>query len=229
METQIRTIQQLALAEFIGTFWLVFWGTGAIIFHDLVYPIGAFGISLAFGLAVYTAILLVGKISGAHLNPAVSLLFFWRKELNQKTAIAYISAQFLGAILASFILKLIAPTHLHLGSTFPHCGTGLSLILECFMTIVLCAGILYFATSKWEKWTGAVASSIVFLEAFFGGSFTGASMNPARSLGPALASFQLEDVWIYILAPSVGAWLAVLLFKKFNFSKQTPTPSNSAD
>ena len=200
------------LAECIGTFFLVFAGTGAIMADQLSDgSIGHVGIALSFGLVVMAAIYAFGESSGAHINPAVSIAFRLAKRLSTKDCLAYIIAQCTGAIAASFLLKSLHPAHLSLGETIPTIPLTGAFIYEVLLSFFLMFVILSVATGAKEK--GLVAAlaigGTVALEALFAGPITGASMNPARSLGPALVSGDLMDLWIYLLAPTLGACLAV--------------------
>ena len=213
METQIRRLYQSGLAESLGTFIIVFIGTGSIIWNDLISPIGGLGISISFGFAVYFGIVVSAKYSGAHLNPAVSVMLYFKKDITTKRLINHLLFQCFGAIAASLLLYVLAPNHETLGSTLPSSGVLNSFILEFLMTLALCYTILWFSGSQYSKWTKHAVSIVVFLEAYFGGPYTGASMNPARSLGPALFSGNLDTLWIYIPAPILGAIAAFVLCK----------------
>ncbi|MEZ4721151.1 MAG: aquaporin [Flavobacteriales bacterium] len=210
------------LAEMFGTFALVLVGTGAIIVDD--YSGGAvshLGVSVAFGLIVTAMIYTFGKLSGAHINPAVSIGFLLNKKLNGRDSVGYVTFQLIGAICASLILKLLF-VHDRLGATIPS-GTALeSFVLELIMTFGLMLSILI--VSKYLPALTAIAvGAVVGLEAYFGGPTSGASMNPARSIGPALISGNWQHQWIYVVAPIVGAVLAAILF---NTILKNPNPLN---
>lgn len=201
-------------AELLGTFALVFAGTGAIIVNDLTNgTIGHAGIALTFGLIVMAMIQTFGDISGAHFNPAVSLAFAAAGKLPWARVPGYAGAQALGALLASGSLRLIFPTHGGLGTTLPSGSAGQSFVLEMILTAMLMLTILSVSTGKKEKGitAGLAIGAVVALEAMFAGPVCGASMNPARSLGPALVSGHLDHLWLYLLAPVLGALLAVPL------------------
>ena len=215
-----------ALSEFAGTYLLVFIGTGSVIFHDLISPIGTFGIALAFGLAVALGVKLFGNISGAHMNPAVSISFFYNKHLTFKELINYIIAQFLGALLASLTLHFLFPTHQTLGLTVPKIGLLNTFLLETLLTFILVLGIYLFRDSKWSKYTGYAAAVIVLFEAYLAGPLTGASMNPARSFAPALISGHLDAIIIYLIAPVFGGLLSLKICS--NFSTKTPCCSSGS-
>jgi aquaporin NIP len=201
-------------AEFFGTFCLVFAGTGAIIINDVAGgAVSHVGIALTFGLVVLAMIYALGDVSGAHLNPAVTLAFAAARRLEWRWAAPYVASQTLGAITASLLLRGMFPHHPTLGATSP-AGTGMqSFVLEIVLTLVLMFVILSVSTGAKEKGitAGIAIGSIIGLEALFAGPISGASMNPARSFAPALVSLHLEHVWIYLAAPLIGAYLAVPL------------------
>lgn len=206
--------RSLLVAEFLSTFALVFAGTGAIIANDFSGgAVSHTGIAIVFGLIVMAMIYTVGEVSGAHMNPAVTLAFFISGRFPAKNIAPYLLSQFAGAILASFVYRTIFPDHPHLGSTLPVVGVWATLVLELILTFFLMMVILHTATGSREQgmMAGIAIGGTVGLEAMFAGPWTGASMNPARSLGPALVSGQLEHLWIYFVAPVVGAALAVLV------------------
>jgi len=198
------------LAEFTGTFFLVLIGTGAIVIDQ--HSNGAvthLGISAAFGLIVLAMIFVFGKTSGAHLNPAVSLAFVINKTFNLKELIPYLLSQFSGALIASFVLKISFPANEFLGTTLPAGSVMQSFFLEVVLTFILMMVIL-----RTSGTFGIIAIGLtVGLEAYFAGPFCGASMNPARSIGPALISGHTEHLWLYIIAPTLGALAAVLTNK----------------
>lgn len=201
------------LAEIIGTFALVFCGTGAIIINqESNGAVTNVGIAITFGLIVASMIYALGDISGAHLNPAVTLAFWLAKEFPAKQILPYITSQMIGALLASSILKFLFPANDTLGSTLPIGLPLQSFILEIILTFFLMFVILQVAKGSKEQgmFAGIAIGSVVLLEAMFAGPICGASMNPARSIGPALISGHTEHLWIYIAAPITGAFLAVL-------------------
>ena len=201
-------------AEGFGTFVLVFAGTGAIVINDASGgAITHVGVALTFGLVVLAMIYTLGDISGAHLNPAVSLGFYAAGRTELRQTIQYIVSQMLGAILASFALRLLFPAHPNLGATTPSGSSVQSFILEVILTWILMLVILSVSTGAKEKGitAGIAVGAVVGLEALFAGPISGASMNPARSFGPALLSLHGQDLWIYLLAPVIGALAAVPL------------------
>jgi len=202
------------LAELLGTFALVFAGTGAIVINDLTQgSIGHAGIALTFGLVVMAMIQTFGDISGAHFNPAVSLAFAVAGKLPWARVPGFVGAQCVGAVLASGLLRWLFPSHALLGATLPSGPVSQSFILEVVLTAMLMLTILSVSTGAKEKGiTAALAiGAVVALEAMFAGPICGASMNPARSLAPALVSGPLDHLWLYLLAPVIGALLAVPL------------------
>ncbi len=200
------------IAEFIGTFALVFCGTGAAIINDITAgSIGQVGIGLTFGAIVCVMIYSFGSISGAHINPAVSLSMLSIKKMKLIDSMGYIVVQVLGAIAASFTLHFLFPTHEGLGATLPLGSQGQSFVLELILTYFLMLVILMVGNhNELSSFTGMAVGATVMLEATFAGPICGASMNPARSIGPALVSGNLSSLWIYIAAPILGALLSAL-------------------
>lgn len=200
-------------AEFVGTFALVFAGTGAIIIDDVSHgAITHVGVALTFGLVVLAMIYALGDISGSHLNPAVTTAFWLAGRLSPKLVLPYVGSQILGAFGASATLRLLFPLHPTLGSTLPAGSAAQSFILEFILTLLLMFVILNVSTGAKEKGitAGIAVGAVIGLEAMFAGPICGASMNPARSLAPAVVSGQLGSLWIYLVAPTSGAALAVL-------------------
>jgi aquaporin NIP len=201
------------LCEGIGTFFLVFAGTGAVIANDLFGgQITHVGIALSFGFVVMAVIYAFGSVSGAHINPAVTLGFCVIKRLSLHDAIKYIISQCLGACVASVMLAVMYQNHKSLGATLPAINVWGAFVYEFLLTWFLMMVILSVATGAKEKglMAGVAIGGTVALEALFAGPVTGASMNPARSLAPALISGNISDLWIYIFAPILGAVLASL-------------------
>lgn len=202
------------IAEFFGTFGLVFAGTGALVINDVSGGvIGHVGIALTFGLIIMVMIYAIGDISGAHINPAVTLGFFVARRFDAKQVLPYLASQCLGAITASLILRMLFPLHPNLGTCQPAGTEWQSFVLEFFLTLFLMFVILNVSTGAKEKGitAGLAIGGTIALDALFGGPITGASMNPARSLGPALVSGQFNALWVYLLAPVLGAIAAVFL------------------
>jgi len=213
------------LAEIIGTFALVFCGTGAIIInHESAGAVSHVGIAITFGLIVMTMIYAVGDISGAHLNPAVTIAFSAAKEFPAKEVIPYIISQSIGAFLASGVLRFLFPSNFLLGATLPAGSEMQSFVLEIILMFFLMFVILQVAKGSKEKglFAGIAIGSVVLLEAMFAGPICGASMNPIRSIAPAFVSGHLEHLWIYIFAPIIGALLAVMCWKILKPLENTP-------
>jgi aquaporin Z len=198
------------LSEFIGTFLLVFCGTGAIVIDEVTNgAVGHIGIGITFGLIVTVVILAFDNISGAHINPAATITFSLLKKLERKWAVGYILAQISGAILASLLMKLLFPSNQNLGATTPHGLWITTFILEIILTYILMLIVIMVSQSAdYKKFTPIATGATVMLEAIFAGPITGASMNPARSIGPALVSLNITSLWIYITSPLIGAVLA---------------------
>jgi len=201
------------MAEAFGTFWIVFAGTGAIIVNDASGVISHAGVALTFGLVVFAMIAALGGISGAHFNPAVTIGFYLAKRLPGNVVIPYALSQCAGAVLASVTLYCLFPTHETLGATAPANSFMQSWVLEAILTMGLMFVVLGVSTNASEKGitAGLAIGGIVALEALFAGPISGASMNPARSLGPAVISGHMQALWLYITAPVVGAAVAVLV------------------
>jgi len=205
-------VRRNLFSEILGTFWIVFAGTGAIIINDVSGGVVTHvGVAMVFGLIVFAMIAALGDVSGAHFNPAVSIAFWLAKRFPLTSLIPYVLAQFSGALLASVVLAFLFPQHQTLGATLPTGSAMQSWVLECILTFGLMFVILNVSTGSSEKGitAGLAIGAMVGLEALFAGPICGASMNPVRSLAPALVSGHLEYVWIYLTAPVIGAALAV--------------------
>jgi aquaporin Z len=203
-------------AEFVGTFALVFCGTGAIVIDQETHGgVTHVGIAMTFGLIVMCMIYALGNISGAHLNPAVSIAFALAKKFPLQQLLPYIVSQLAGAVAASLVLKLLFPTNGLLGSTLPAGSAMQSFILELLLTFFLMLVIINVATGSKEQgmFAGLAIGSVVLLEAMFAGAICGASMNPARSFAPAVVSGHLENLWVYLVAPPIGAVAAVPVWR----------------
>ena len=199
-------------AEGFGTFALVFAGTGAIVVNDLSGgAVTHLGIALTFGFIVASMIYALGDISGAHFNPAVTLGFWLARRLPGREVAPYVASQVLGALAASGAVRSILGAHPTLGATLPSGAAAQSFVLEVMLSLLLVFTILSVSTGARERGVtaGFAVGAVVALCALFGGPISGASMNPARSIGPAVLSGQLGSLWLYLLAPAVGAGLAV--------------------
>ncbi|MGN6586350.1 MAG: MIP/aquaporin family protein [Solirubrobacterales bacterium] len=210
-------LSRRAAAEGFGTFALVFAGCGAIV-TEATNPgsLGVVGIALVFGLIVMAMVYATGHLSGAHLNPAVTLAFVLTRHFPRAEAAAYIAAQVVGALCAAAILVAIWPSQpASLGATLPSVGVGSAFVYEVILSAFLMFVIMAVATDTRAVGAGAAIAigGTVGLDALFGGPVTGASMNPARSLGPALVSGELHDLWLYLIAPPLGAALGALAYQ----------------
>lgn len=204
------------LAELLGTYALVFAGTGAIVIDQQTHgSITHIGIAITFGLVVMSMIYTFGDISGAHLNPAVSIAFTIAHKFPVTELLPFIISQLTGAVLASLTLKLLFPTNQLLGATIPAGSAGQSFVLEFILTFFLMLVIINVATGSKERglFAGLAIGSVVGLEAMFAGPVCGASMNPARSFGPVVVSGHYEFLWIYLTATTLGAVSAIPVWK----------------
>lgn len=210
-------------AELVGTYILVFAGCGAIVVESLTGAMGHVGIALVFGLVVTAVIYTFGHVSGAHINPAVTISFTFTKELSIKEAFNYILFQLIGAILAVLSLLLLfleeaksIKALAYYGATLPRGSWYQSFIFELILTFILMLVIYGSAIhgKAIKSFAGIAIGFTVGVEAMFAGPITGASMNPARSIAPALISGNVSDLWIYIIAPILGALLAGFFYVK---------------
>ena len=205
------------LAEGLAAFALVFAGCGAIV-ADARYgeALGTVGVGIVFGLVIMVMVYATGHLSGAHINPAVTTAFALTRHVPGRDAITYVVAQLAGAVLGALLLLAVWPDQpAHLGATLPSVGDGSALLYEIVLTAFLMFVIMAVATDT--RAVGAAAAiaigGTVALGAIFGGPVTGASMNPARSFGPALAAGEWHDFWLYVLGPVVGASLGALAYQ----------------
>jgi MIP family channel proteins len=217
-----------ALAEGLATFALVFAGCGAIVANS-VYDgaLGTVGIGLVFGLIIMVMVYATGHLSGAHINPAVTLAFTLTRHFPGREAAVYIVAQVTGAVVGALVLLAVWPDRpAELGATLPSIGVGGALVYELILTAALMFVIMAVATDA--RAVGAAAAiaigAAVGLDAIFGGPVTGASMNPARSFGPALVSGAWTDFWVYVAGPLTGAGLGALAYQLVRGSATTPSP-----
>ena len=200
------------IAEAFGTFALVFAGTGAIVVNATHGgSITHVGIALTFGLIVLAMIYALGDVSGAHLNPAVTLAFVVAGRFSLRDVPGYLAGQAIGAFIASVVLQLLFTDHATLGATLPSGSVMQSWVMEFILTLILMTVILGVSTGSKEKGVlaGIAIGSTIALEAMFAGPVCGASMNPFRSLAPAVVSGRVEHLWIYLSAPFAGAMAGV--------------------
>ena len=210
------------LAELIGTFALVFCGTGSIIVNQQSGgALGLVGISFAFGIIVIAVIYIFGNISGAHINPAVTIALMVAKATSKIDALFYILAQISGAFLASLLLRYTFPENLTLGATLPSGELLPSFLMEFILTFFLMLTIFGATAHKeFSSVAGLIIGFFVTGIILFAGPVSGGSFNPARSLAPAMVSGNLTSVWIYLIAPTLGAIAATFVWKVFTFEKQ---------
>ena len=204
------------ISEFIGTFAMIFCGTGAMTINEITGgDVTHVGIGITWGLIVMAMIYAFGEISGAHFNPAVSIAFAYAKKFSWKEVPKYIFFQVAGAFAASLVLLWLFPKSELLGATIPTVDVWRAFVLELILTFFLMVVIINVSTGSKEAgmMAGIAIGSVVLLEALFAGPITNASMNPARSLAPNIVSGNIKGLWLYILAPIIGALLAVVSCK----------------
>jgi MIP family channel proteins len=217
-------------AEALATFCLVFAGTGAIVINEATSAITHVGIALTFGLIVMAMIYAFGEISGAHMNPAVTIAFWALKRFAGRDVAPYILCQLLGACAASAVMKMLFPESERLGSTVPAGSWQQSFILEFILTAMLMLVVCCVSSGSKETgiMAGAAIGAVIALEAMFAGPICGASMNPARSLAPALLSQTWTHQWIYVAATIGGALCGALAFQPLRRPAETaPTQAEA--
>jgi MIP family channel proteins len=212
-------------AELIGTFALVFAGAGAIMVDAKTHSLGHVGVAISFGLVIMIGIYAVGHVSGAHFNPAVSFAFGLTRHFPWPRVAGYWAAQALGALAAAAVLRGSLGDLAHVGATLPSGSQGQSFLWEVVLTFFLMFVIMAVATDTRAVGEAAAIAigGTVGLDAMFGGPISGASMNPARSLGPAIVSGDLHALWVYIAAPLIGASLGALAYQLVR-GEQQPEP-----
>ena len=203
------------VAEAVGTFALVFAGAGAIVVDARTHDLGHVGIAITFGLVIMVMIYAVGHVSGAHFNPAVTFAFALTRHFPWPRAAAYWGAQVAGAIGAAVLIRVSLGDDAQLGATLPSGSQAQSFVWELVLTFFLMFVIMAVATDTRAVGEAAAIAigGTVGLDAMFGGPISGASMNPARSLGPALVGGDLHALWLYILAPLVGASVGAVAYQ----------------
>ena len=204
------------ISEFIGTFSMIFCGTGAMTVNEVTGgEVTHVGIAITWGLIVMAMIYAFGETSGAHFNPAVTIGFAYAKKFAWKEVPKYITAQVLGAFVASLVLWFLFPASEYLGATIPTVDVWRAFVLELLLTFFLMVVIINVSTGSKEMGiiAGIAVGAVVLLEAMFAGPITNASMNPARSIAPNIVSGNIEGLWLYIVAPILGALLAVVSCK----------------
>jgi aquaporin NIP len=221
-------LRRRTAAEALATFALVFAGCGAIVASSQ-YPgtLGNLGEALVFGLVIMVMVYATGHLSGAHINPAVTVAFTVTRHFPARAALAYIAAQLIGATLAALCLLAVWTSEpADLGATVPSVGVGSALVYEALLSAFLMFVIMAVATDT--RAVGAAAAiaigGTIGLDALFGGPVTGASMNPARSFGPALASGQWHEFWIYVVGPILGTVLGALAYQVVRGEHPGPAP-----
>jgi aquaporin NIP len=222
-------LARLLVAELIGAFALVFAGCGAVMVDAKTHQLGHVGVAITFGLVIMFGIYAVGHISGAHFNPAVTFAFALTRHFPWPRAVAYWSAQVMGALVAALLLRASLGNVAHVGATLPAGSQGQSFLWELVMSGFLMFIILAVATDTRAVGEAAAIAigGTIGLDAMFGGPISGASMNPARSFGPAIVSGDLHALWLYILAPVVGTSVGGLAYQFVR--GEHPRPAATAD
>jgi aquaporin NIP len=202
-------------AEAIGTFALVFAGAGAIMVDAKTHQLGHIGVAITFGLVIMVMIYAVGHVSGAHFNAAVTFAFALTRHFPWPRAVGYWAAQLVGAVTAAALLRASLGNIAHVGATLPSGSQGQSVLWELVMSAFLMFVVLAVATDTRAVGEAAAIAigGTIALDAMFGGPISGASMNPMRSLGPALVSGDVHALWLYILAPVAGTSIGALAYQ----------------
>ncbi|MDM4017471.1 MIP/aquaporin family protein [Roseiconus lacunae] len=214
------------IAEFVGTFILIFVGTGSVIVNSVTDgDVSLVGIAMAWGLVVSAMIYAIGDLSGAHINPAVTIAFWVGKRFEGRKVVPYIVAQCAGAIAASLLLRFLYPDQESLGATLPVGTVMQSFVLEIMLTLMLMFVVLNVTVGAKEKGitAGLAIGGVISFEVLCGGPISGASMNPARSLAPALVGGQMQHLWVYLVAPVIGSVAAVPI-SHYLHSEREQTP-----
>ena len=214
-----------ALSEGLATFALVFAGCGAVIADATHHSLGAVGIGLVFGLVIMVMVYATGHLSGGHINPAVTVAFTLTRHFPLRDAVTYLTAQATGAVVGALALLVVwSDKPAHLGATVPTVAAGSAFLYELVLTAVLMFVIMAVATDTRAVGTAAAIAigGAVGLDALFGGPVTGASMNPVRSLGPALVAGEWRHFWVYLAGPFAGAALGALAYQLVRGSRAAP-------
>lgn len=215
-----------AAAEAIAAFALVVAGCGAIIADQRSDGgLGVVGVGIVFGLVIMAMVYATGHLSGAHINPAVTVAFTLTRHFPARDALAYVAAQLVGGTLGALLLLAVWPEQpAQLGATLPSVGVGSALVYEAVLTAFLMFVIMAVATDARAVGPAAAIAigGVVGLDAIFGGPVTGASMNPARSFGPALAAGEWRDFWLYVSGPLLGATLGALAYQYVRGERPDP-------
>jgi aquaporin NIP len=213
--TVSKPLVRMLAAELVGTFALVFAGCGAIMVDAKTQALGHLGVALSFGLAIMVMIYAVGHISGAHFNPAVTFAFALSRHFPWPRALGYWTAQLLGALWAVVFLRASLGDVADMGATLPSGSQGQSFLWELLLAFILMFVVMAVATDTRAVGEAAAIAigGTIALDALFGGPISGASMNPARSLAPALVSGNLHALWLYVLAPVLGTSVGALAYQ----------------
>lgn len=226
-EASFRHLLRRSGAEFIGTYSLVTAGCGAIMVNAQTGALTHVGIALTFGLIVTVMIAAIGHISGAHFNPAVTIAFAMTRHFPWREVMYYIVAQAAGAVLGALTLRVLIGDIAALGTTIPSGSVLQAFGIEVLLTAVLMFVIISVATDTKAIGTPAALAIgfTVALDALWGGPLTGASMNPARSFGPALIAGQWEYHWLYWLAPIIGAVVGAWAYQSIREPQEKSSPA----
>lgn len=211
----LNKMNKKLISEFLGTYFLIFAGTGAIVINELTKSLTHVGIAITFGLVVMALIYTFGHLSGAHFNPAVTIGFLIHGDIDKRTAFFYIIIQLMAGIAASTTLYVLFGNIASLGATLPRDSWSQSFVLEFILTFFLMFVIFGSAVhgKAVKSFAGIAIGATVGLEAMFAGPICGASMNPARSIGPAIVSGTTQHLWVYIVATILGASCAAIIYK----------------
>ena len=220
----MTAVARSLLAEAIGTFALVFAGCGAIMVDHQTHALGHVGVAISFGLVIMIMIYAVGHISGAHFNPAVTFAFAVSRHFPPARVLAYWTAQLAGALGAALVLRGSLGDVAHVGATLPAGSNGQAFLWEAVLSFFLMFVIMAVATDARAVGEAAAIAigGTVGLDAMFGGPITGASMNPARSLGPAIAAGDFTSIWVYLAAPIAGAAAAAIAYQVVSRQEASP-------